>query len=398
MKKNATACYALTQLMLWGEYGFLLSYATNFLTERLRLTNTLAGVLLAAATAGAFLAQPALTALIDRKNVPVRRVLICVAALNAVFCVLVLLTRRSVALTSVMFVLASVCLQVQPSFSNALAMQGIRSGMRINFGIARGLGSVSFGVCCRIAPVLIAVKGLGLNAVPLFAALTAALLAASAAVFPRTRAVQAQAEERPATAAEFFRTNRKFVGLLLGVILLYIGHNVLSNYMFRIAQSKLLPGATQTAESLQGTALMIAAVVELPTMFLFVRLVRRVRCDLLLLLSCAFMTLRLLLTVLLPGALGLCVAQLTQMGGYALFAVSTVYYVGTVIAKRDVVKGQTYLGAANTMGSLLAYLCGGMLIDATGTPNMLWICFGVSLLGLLLCGLFRERVQKAVGT
>ena len=145
------------------------------------------------------------------------------------------------------------------------------------------------------------------------------------------------------------------------------------------------------------TALMIAALCELPVMFLFTRLVRRVRCDVWLVVSALFMTLRLIFTLVLPGAWGLYLGQLTQSMGFALFAVSTVYYVGSVIEQRNVVKGQTYLGAANTMGNLLAYLIGGILIDGIGTGGMLLTCGIVSALGVLLLILSKERVQQTVG-
>ena len=132
-------------------------------------------------------------------------------------------------------------------------------------------------------------------------------------------------------------------------------------------------------------------------MFLFTRLLRRVRCDVWLVLSGAFMTLRLVLTWLVPSAVGLCLAQVTQMLGYALLAVSSVYYVGTVIDRRNVVKGQTYLGSANTLGCLLAYVLGGVLIDGTGVNGMLIFCLVLSVVGLVLTLLSRERVERTAG-
>jgi MFS family permease len=110
------------------------------------------------------------------------------------------------------------------------------------------------------------------------------------------------------------------------------------------------------------------------------------------------MTLRLLLTWILPGQWGLLLTQLTQMGGYALYAVASVYYVGTVVNKTDVVKGQTYLGASNTLGCLIAYVIGGLLIDTLGTTPMLVICLGLSLVGTILMLCARRRVEKTVGT
>ena len=168
--------------------------------------------------------------------------------------------------------------------------------------------------------------------------------------------------------------------------------------MYRIAQSKLSAGASQEAiTDVQGTALMIAAVVELPIMFLFTRLVKKIRCDLLLIASCGFMTLRLILTLVLPAAMGLYIAQFAQTFGYALFAVASVYYVGSGISKRNVVKGQTYLGSGNTMGCLGAYVLCGSLIDMVGVENMLIVSTVLSAIGILCVVFGTQRVKTTVG-
>ena len=82
----------------------------------------------------------------------------------------------------------------------------------------------------------------------------------------------------------------------------------------------------------QGTAVMIAAIVELVPMVLFARMLCRARCNFWLKLSGIFCTLRLALTLLLPGIAGLYIAQFAQMLGYGLYTVSSVYYVGMVLS------------------------------------------------------------------
>ena len=395
MKRNhATAAYALTQISIWGTYGFLFTYANPYMTEKLGLSDTLAGWLLCLATALACLLQPLLTAVADRTRWNVRRILLCSGVLTALCAGLTLLPGLSTAAYAVLFASACVFLQIQPSFSNALGMEGIHGGMHINFAVARGIGSVSFGVAAKLAALLIGV--MGMNGASLLGAASSLLLVAAVLLMPKGRRLVAKTEEAPTSAREFFQESPKMAVLLVGIMLLYVGHNVLSNCMFRIAQWKVAGG--DNATSVQGTAMMIAAVVELPTMFLFTKLVKRFRCDLLVVAACRFMTLRLVLSLLLPGQWGLYLAQLAQVPGYALFAVSTVYYVGTVVPKRNVVKGQTYLGVANTLGGLLAFALGGSLIDAIGVPWMLAVCAGLSALGLFLAGLSLERVERTVGT
>ena len=394
-QRNATMPYAFVHIMLWALYGFLFSYANPYLTEKLYLSDTAAGVILGVATGVAFLLQPILTSLIDRTGLNVRRVSTFCALFTAVTAAMTILPFGD-RITMLLFAASCVGLQVIPSFANALGMEGIRGGQKINFGLSRGCGSVSFAAGSKIAPVFIA--RFGMDAVALSGAVCAALLAVAIILFPEGGHLCAKQEEKPSSAREFFRENPKFIGLMVGVILLYIGHNALTNCMYRIAESKLDEGVGQAViTDVQGTALMISAVVELPMMFLFTLIVRKVRCDICLILSTVFMTLRLILSLLVPSAAGLYAAQFTQIFGYALFAVASVYYVGTVISKRNVVKGQTYLGSSNTMGCLLAYVLCGSLIDMLGVNKMLIVSIILSVIGTLCTVLCTERVKQTVG-
>ena len=397
-QRNSTPQYTFLQAMLWATYGFLFSYANPFLTEKIGLSDTLSGIILCAATGISCLLQPVLTAAADRTRLNVRWVLLLSSSFTTL-CAGAAMLPLSTVTTATLFALACVGLQVLPSFTNALGMAHIRSGERINFGLARGVGSVCFGVAARVAPIVIG--HFGLTGIPMAGGATACLFLTGVVGMAGDDKFSGKNAQRsdapPSAAAEFFREHKKFIGMLAAAVLLYVGHNVLSNCMLRIAQSKLTGATLEEATSVQGTALLIAAVVELPIMFLFTGVVKKIRCDLLLLFSCGFMTLRLVLSLVLPGAVGLYIAQTAQMLGFAMFAVSTVYYAGSVIEKRNVVKGQTYLGTANTLGCMLAYLLGGTLIDAVGVESMLIVCSAVSAVGCVIALLCRQQVDKTVG-
>ena len=371
MKRRCSVAYAVIQAALWGVYGFLFSFANRYLLDR-GLSDLRIGLILGAATGLSFLLQPILTAVTDRFSAfSCRRILALCAGLMSL-CAAALPMVSSVALVVVLYALACVCLQVLPAFANALGMRAIHGGITLNFGLARGIGSVCFGVAAQAAVPLI--DRFGLNSVPICSALLGVIFVAAALTFPEQRQIT-QKTEAATPALAFVRSHGRFMTFLGGVVLLFIGHNVLSNCMFQIAQFKGDGNA-------QGTALLIAAVIELPTMFLFTKLLKLAKCEKWLCLSSVFFTLRLVLSLVLPGPIGLCVAQLTQMLGFALFTVSSVYYVGAVIDRRDVVKGQTYLAVSNTLGALLAHFLGGVLIDTMGVGNMLLVCIGLSAVGM----------------
>ena len=339
MKHRIPLCYAIVQGTIWGTYGFLFSFANRYLLAR-GLSSLRIGLILGVATGISFLLQPLLTALSDRlRFFSCRRILFLCTGLMTL-CAGALLLQLSTAVIVILYAFACVCLQILPAFANALGMNAIRNGRTLNFGVSRGIGSVLFGVAAQVAIPLI--DRFGLNTVPFCSAVLGIFLMAAVLAFPELEMRTEEPAEQPTPALAFFRANGRFALLLVGVVLLYIGHNALSNCMYQIAVYKGDGNA-------QGTALLIAAFVELPTMFLFTKLLKLAKCERWLCLSCVFFTLRLALTLLLPGVYGLYAAQLAQMLGFALFAVSSVYYVGMVIDKRDVVKGQTYLAVANTL-------------------------------------------------
>ena len=90
------------------------------------------------------------------------------------------------------------------------------------------------------------------------------------------------------------------------------------------------------------------------------------------------------------------IAQFAQMLGYGLYTVSSVYYVGMDVAKKDEVKGQTYLGAVCTVGGLMASVFSGLLIDALGVRQMLLVYTGVSALGAVLLFFSVQRTPAVV--
>lgn len=391
MKKHRlTLQFSLLQGAIWGTYGLVFSYANPFMTEKLGLTDTLAGIVLCIATALSCLLQPLLTTLAEKTRLSPRRVLLCSGTIMALCGVGALLPGLGTLEVTTLFAVICALLQINPAFANALSMEVIRGGEEINFAMTRGVGSICFGIGVRVTPLLIA--AMGMNGVPVGAVAVSLLLLVNVFFLPENR--MSAATEKKAPAGGLFRENPKFIFLLAGIALLFVGHNIVSNCMFRIAQARLHEGADEgMITSVQGTALMIAALVELPTMFLFHRVAKRIRCDAMVIVSCSFMCIRLALMYVLPGSVGLYVAQCVQMLGFALFTVSTIYYVGETVSRQNVVRGQTCLGTANSVGSLLACALGGSLIDAVGVNRMLLICFGISVLGLLLAVLSLKKTE-----
>ena len=150
------------------------------------------GLLLGGATAAGFVLQPLLAAVCDRSRLTVRLTLLTGGGLMLLCCAALLPAAKSLTLTAAFYAVACCMAQTVPSFVNALGMAAERKGMRLNFGISRGAGSIGFGLTAQLANVLL-LRG-GLRTVPLYSLCLAAILTATALCFPRTAEDAPEAE------------------------------------------------------------------------------------------------------------------------------------------------------------------------------------------------------------
>lgn len=380
--KKANLLYIVLQIALWGIYGVLYSYANRYLLFQ-GLSSTLVGVLLAVATAVAFVLQPALTAVIDKRKLELKGVLLALSLLMLI-CSLVLPFIKTHWLVALIYATSYIGVVVYPAFINAMGMAAIKSGYNVNFGIARGVGAFAFGITAWGTNKLIEVFSEAV--IPCFAVIFC-LTGIWATVFFPKGAEAVTKKEKASNIADFFRRNKRFTALLFAVATVMVGHNILGNCMYQISVFKGDANA-------QGGVLMISTIIEIPTIVLFTKLLKIAKGSTYMKISGVFFVLRILLTLIIPGVAGLYIAQLCQIAGYGLYTVCSVYYAGEVVSDKDTVKGQAYISAANTIGCLVAHLAGGAMIDALGTKNMLIITTAISVAGMIMLFFTTENKSK----
>ena len=141
-----------------------------------------------------------------------------------------------------------------------------------------------------------------------------------------------------------------------------------------------------------GNAIFLAAVLELPTMSLFLKIKNRISCRKLLMISASAFTIKHIITYFASSVAMIYSAQVIQIAGYALFIPASVYYVSRLIDKSDMVKGQALVTGAITVSGVFASLSGGILIDTLGVSSMLLIGALVSGIGTILIFSATEEV------
>ena len=392
----------------WMYYGVAGSFASAFLLAR-GYSNAEIGIILAVGNILAVFLQPLIADLADRSK---KLSLIGVTQLSAVLLMvltglLFVMKQKSAALWVVYMFIMAWMTTLQPLF-NSLAFKLEETGVHINFGACRSVGSLAYAVLCAFLGTLVEAKGVGV--LPLSGEIVLLMLLASLWVtktqFDRMvgektgkQAVSVLGEcgHVPAADAEeaeeinlalFVKRNKLFVVLNLAVIGVFFSNSILNNFMLQVVE-----GVGGTSEDM-GRIFSVMAFLEIPALFFFDKIKERFSCQLILKFAAICFTLKVLLIYLAESVTMIYVAHLLQTFSFGLFLPAMVSFIGEVMAKGEAVKGQALYTVMTTASSMLASVLGGIMLDVSGPGFMLLVSTIVTGLGALVLVLIVDRIKK----
>ncbi len=375
-KWNATAAYALLQAATWSFYAVILSFSSNVLRD-FGFRDSQISLLLGVSTVASFALQLLVAELVSRcKRLKIFGVILALGALMLAGNLVVLSYHRWKAGAILAFAMACMILQTMPSFANAMGMDAIERGSPTNYSLARGFGSLAYSLLAYVTGLL--VRRNGTRMVPVVGAACAAALMIGAVWFHASGEAglaEARESQEQTRNGGFLKQYPRFALFLLGSIFLQFSHNLLSNFMFQIMLVKN-GGAGE-----QGTATAVCALVELPVMFAFPLMLRKVRCEKWVVFSSLSIAVKAIGIFLAATPRGIYAAQVTQIIGYGLYTISSVNYAAMVVGKGESVRAQSYLGSTSTVGCVLALSTGGVICEHFGAQSMVLVSLGSALIG-----------------
>ncbi len=388
-KTTATASYALLQASMWGFYAILLGYSSNFL-YRYGFTDGQISLLLGSATAVSCILQLSLGELISRfAKVTVFRVLLVMG--SGMLLGSLMMGYGSAGWVAVSgLALSCGLLQALPAMGNAIGMNAIAHGAPASYDIARGAGSVSYSLLALLTGRL--VSNLGTDVISLISMINSAAFIAGILWFHFAGEVPGQekkAEKQKKSSTPFLKTYPWYALFLLGAVLLLASHNLVCNFMLQIVTAK---GGDA---SHQGVATFISAFTEIPVMFAFGFLLKRMKCDKWLCLSVVFFAVKAVGLYLAETVAGVYAAQATHIFGFAIYSIASVHYAGVAVGKADVVRAQSYLGSTIAMGSLIASFTGGYLCEWFTPQGMI---LTAAIVGAMGAAIVIPAVRKQMNT
>lgn len=362
-----TLKYCLLLSAFWGLICVIGGgYTTVFLLER-NFSSSEIGIIVAVGSIAAVILQPVFASIADSSGkVSLQKMIAALGFVAALSFLGLYLVKSRWILICLLFVFTYAVVQVIMPLTNAVSMYYINRGVKVNFGLARGVGSAFYAVISNILGRLTEARGC--DVIPVMGVILSAAIVILAFFFPVLKDSVSNAEastEKAALSRNFFKKYPGFPGVLAGVFFLFIFHNLSNNYMIQIVER--VGGGTAEL----GTGLSIAAVMELPVMFLFSFIRKRFKSSTLLTLASVMFFFKALAYVFADSVLMFYGVQLFQIVSYGLYIPTSVYYVNERMQGGDTVKGQALIVGAGTFAGVAASAIGGLIIDGMGVQAML---------------------------
>jgi PPP family 3-phenylpropionic acid transporter len=140
-----------------------------------------------------------------------------------------------------------------------------------------------------------------------------------------------------------------------------------------------------------GTAAAIGAIMEVPLLFFFDNVRKRVSVTVLLKVCEVAFVLKFLILVLADNVFMVCLSQVLQ-GIYILIVPGMVYLIGATMAPGEAVKGQTWYVVSTTVASVLASFAGGWILDLAGAKALCLVGLVLAAAGCLIFFLIVDKV------
>ena len=389
MKSNLTLRYSLHQFAYWAASAGIISFATTFLLEK-GFPSSRVGLLMACASLLSGVTQPNLAAVADRaKKCILSPLIIALSAVCTLCFALLLLEGLPAGVFALLYLCGVWSFDSMIPLLNSLHVHYTGQGYRINYGLSRAVGSLSYSLSALALGYVI--QSLGPNwmvraillLLPICILITLSYPKAGSNTTDET--IRLSRSEEVSSLGEFCRRYRWYCISLLGVLLLAMFHAMTENYL--IAIMGRLGGDSRHV----GVALFVATVTESGVLVFFDQIRRRISDHWLLRYAAFSFLLKSVLLLIAPSIPFIYAVQLLQMTSYTFLSPVQVYYASEKVAPADMVKGQAFITASYTLGCAMGNLTGGVLMEHFGVVAILIAGVVIAALGTIVILLTVDR-------
>lgn len=383
---------------LQGTYCALLCIALSFNTyylETAGFSDRFIGIIIASSCAAGCIPQLAVGRLADtRPKFTWKNQLTGLSLMQIIVSTLLIFVHSPAVICILYMLMMFFTLPMMPLINRA-SFYYTEHGTPVDFGIARGIGSISFSAMSLIAGRFTVLWGSRM--VPLLACVSAALFLTTLLTMPMMEdaAPKREKAEQRSSFAGLFSKYPTFIMSVLGIFLMLIFHNGINTYMIKIVTNV---GGNSGS---MGTALSIAAAAELPVMFLYGRIIKtgKIRNISLIIISGILIVLRGIFYLMASNVFAVFMIQILQGVTFGLLIASKASYASESMDAEDQSSGQSFAALAESLGTVCGSLTGGLLLDHAGVSAMLvvyTICAAVgTLITLIAAGKEKNPIRDS---
>ena len=365
--------YNLVQIAFWAASCAICAFIAIFLQAK-GLTNTQIGTVTGGACILNIVLSPYLSGLTSRFNkISLQSFIMAgmaVTVIGYLLCAYVALPV--IALMVVYMVTYCVNISMVPLIAS-ISMNYTAAGHEVNFGLARGLGSITYAICAVgltqmttiFNPMILSVIYLAGVAVFFAVLLTT----------PKTYAAGSE-KAKGGNLIEMAGKYKSFFAVLVGFAFLFTAVTSLATYQINIIKNL---GGT---EAIYGISVFASAATELPFMAMAGRLQKRFSAMNLMAAAAVCYIARNLLIAYAPTLPLMFLGLMLQGASYGLMTAVITVYVTDHLESQDQVMGQTMISVLTCgVGSCLGNVLGGILQDTMGIDVMFFFTSLVTLIG-----------------
>lgn len=273
-------------------------------------------------------------------------------------------------------------------FFNSLAFAYTNQGYKINYGLGRGVGSAFYAIGGMVIGRLIA-QYTELS-IPLYIIVFSLFTIIVLFSLQEPKKVLKQHHGKKGYIA-FFRKYPQLILVVCAMICLFFAHTLINTFLYNVIVN--IGGNASD----QGNAIFIQAMVELPAMFGFSLILKRIRIEKILWLSAFFYVVKHILITIASNMVIFQLAMGSQMVSYALLIPASVYFASAMTHEDDRNQGQAIMASTTTVGGLFSSAIGGILFSMLQVHQVMWIGTLMTAVGFILMtiGLFHKNKMYA---
>ncbi len=380
--KALHACY-------WMLYGMATQFASVFLLSH-GFRAYMIGILMALSNLIAAGGQMFAGTLADRyARLTWRNICLFVCGLEALCLAGLFVFSGSMIMNGGLYPVFLILVFTQMPLINAAVFYYESRGERVDFGSARGTGSLAYAVMSfaighiivRYGEQSIVIAGMILTAALFIVVFVMPCTAEAAAVKGKDESEGSAVPSAGEPTVGFIAFIRKYPWFMLSLlaVVMMLAFNAISHtYMIQVIES--LGGDSAG----MGTVFSIETLAELPVMFGFFHIQKKFRINTLMVISGFGFVLKALFFALAGSVTMICMIQAFQIISYAMLASASVYYSNDQVEAADAVKGQGYMTASMSIGSMAGNLTGGLVYDFAGLKALLFYAVALVAVGAVV--------------